>query len=607
MRTTRLEAFSDAVLAIIITIMVLELHVPEGGEWADLTPLLPVLLSYILSFVYIGIYWNNHHHLLQTVERTSGGILWANLHLLFWLSLLPFATGWMGETHFVALPTALYGFVLLMAAIAYYLLERQIISSQGADSILAAGGRPRPQGAQPPRSPTRWRSRWPSSGCGPRSPSTSRSRRCGSYRTVGSNGSCGEAPPARWPHLRPVRPARRGDAGRRRDHRLDRPRVGRGGAPGLRGCGRGSRRRAGRPRVRRRARASHRHGPDAARSGPAGRPEPAGAPGSAHGRGPSRARPAHRRPRLGRVTVGGPDATHARGAGPGHLGIGRVPVARRRALGDRVQRPGRPDTGPAGGARVRGVRSGHRRRPPPGPAARPRGDARGVAGCRPAGDAGARRRRRGRRSARGGRSRHQRSRRPAGPARPRPLVRRSGAGGLLGRAGGSCRGAGSGRARGGRGPVRRRRARLPNRLPAGALRRRSRLPREPVPGDRERGRAPRGVHEGRCAGGVPCHRRRGPRHRRRGPARRDGPVRTARRARRPAPRGARHDGPPGARRGPRRGRSGRQRPAAVRRAVGFPGRCLRHPAGTCPVGRVAGLRGAGPGRASHWRSARTAR
>ena len=137
MRTTRLEAFSDAVLAIIITIMVLELHVPEGGEWADLTPLLPVLLSYILSFVYIGIYWNNHHHLLQTVERTSGGILWANLHLLFWLSLLPFATGWMGETHFVALPTALYGFVLLMAAIAYYLLERQIISSQGADSKLA--------------------------------------------------------------------------------------------------------------------------------------------------------------------------------------------------------------------------------------------------------------------------------------------------------------------------------------------------------------------------------------------------------------------------------------------------------------------------------------
>ena len=139
----RLEAFSDAVIAIIITIMVLELKVPhERTELADLKPLLPVFLSYALSFVYIGIYWNNHHHMLHASHRVTGGILWANLHLLFWLSLVPFTTGWMGENHFAAWPSALYGVVLLLAAIAYYILQQLIIASQGPDSILkrAVGG-----------------------------------------------------------------------------------------------------------------------------------------------------------------------------------------------------------------------------------------------------------------------------------------------------------------------------------------------------------------------------------------------------------------------------------------------------------------------------------
>ena len=136
MGTGRLEAFSDAVIAIIITIMVLEFQVPHGDSPAELLPLLPVFVSYVLSFVYIGIYWNNHHHLLHACRTVTGAILWANLHLLFWLSLLPFATGWMGENHFTALPTALYGVVLLMAAIAYYLLQQAIIRAQGPDSIL---------------------------------------------------------------------------------------------------------------------------------------------------------------------------------------------------------------------------------------------------------------------------------------------------------------------------------------------------------------------------------------------------------------------------------------------------------------------------------------
>ena len=137
MPTTRLEAFSDGVLAIIITIMVLELKIPHGENLAVLEPLLPVWFSYVLSFVYIGIYWNNHHHMLHAVKRISGGVLWANLHLLFWLSLFPFVTGWMGENHFARLPTALYGGVLLMAAIAYTILVVTIIREEGAGSLLA--------------------------------------------------------------------------------------------------------------------------------------------------------------------------------------------------------------------------------------------------------------------------------------------------------------------------------------------------------------------------------------------------------------------------------------------------------------------------------------
>ncbi|MBD2441564.1 TMEM175 family protein [Nostoc sp. FACHB-110] len=133
----RLEAFSDGVIAIIITIMVLELKVPHGGDIAALRPLLPIFLSYVLSFVNVGIYWNNHHHLLQVAKQVNGRTLWANLHLLFWLSLIPFATAWMGENHFTALPVAFYGIVLLMAAIAYFILSRTLISHHGRDSMLA--------------------------------------------------------------------------------------------------------------------------------------------------------------------------------------------------------------------------------------------------------------------------------------------------------------------------------------------------------------------------------------------------------------------------------------------------------------------------------------
>jgi uncharacterized membrane protein len=137
MHKNRLEAFSDGVLAIIITIMVLELKVPRGADFAALSPLMPVFLSYVLSFVYVGIYWNNHHHLLHTLTRVTGKVLWANLNLLFWLSLFPFATGWMGENRFAAVPSALYGFVLLMAAIAYYVLQRCIVAMEGPQSVLA--------------------------------------------------------------------------------------------------------------------------------------------------------------------------------------------------------------------------------------------------------------------------------------------------------------------------------------------------------------------------------------------------------------------------------------------------------------------------------------
>lgn len=137
MNKNRLEAFSDGVLAIVITIMVLEIKVPHGDQWEDLQPLIPVFLSYVLSFIYIGIYWNNHHHMLHTVTKVNGKLLWANLHLLFWLSLIPFTTGWMGENHFAALPTAVYGLILLMSAIAYFILQRIILQSQGENSILA--------------------------------------------------------------------------------------------------------------------------------------------------------------------------------------------------------------------------------------------------------------------------------------------------------------------------------------------------------------------------------------------------------------------------------------------------------------------------------------
>ena len=133
----RLEAFSDGVLAILITIMVLELKVPHGEDLASLVPLIPKLLSYVLSFVYLAIYWNNHHHMLHVTHRVTGPILWANMHLLFWLSLIPFATGWMGENRFAPVPTAVYGVPLLMAAIAYWILMQTILRAEGEDSVLA--------------------------------------------------------------------------------------------------------------------------------------------------------------------------------------------------------------------------------------------------------------------------------------------------------------------------------------------------------------------------------------------------------------------------------------------------------------------------------------
>jgi uncharacterized membrane protein len=138
MNKTRLEAFSDGVMAIIITIMVLELKVPHSADLAALQALLPVFFSYVLSFVYVGIYWNNHHHMLHTVKHVSGGVLWANLHLLFWLSLFPFVTGWMGENHFAPLPSAFYGGVLMMAGVAYTILSRTIINEDGGEASLLA-------------------------------------------------------------------------------------------------------------------------------------------------------------------------------------------------------------------------------------------------------------------------------------------------------------------------------------------------------------------------------------------------------------------------------------------------------------------------------------
>jgi len=137
METNRIEAFSDGVLAIIITIMVLEMKVPHEADISALKEVLPVFLSYVLSFIYVGIYWNNHHHLFKAFGKLNAGIMWANLHLLFWLSLFPFVTGWMGENHFKTVPTALYGVVLLMAAMAYYILQRLIVAKEGPDSKLA--------------------------------------------------------------------------------------------------------------------------------------------------------------------------------------------------------------------------------------------------------------------------------------------------------------------------------------------------------------------------------------------------------------------------------------------------------------------------------------
>jgi len=138
MNTGRLETFSDGVIAILMTIMVLELKIPHGADWESLRPVVPVFLTYVLSFIYIGIYWNNHHHMLYATDRINGKILWANMHLLFWLSLIPFVTGWMGENHFAPLPTAVYGAVLLLAAIAYYILQQLIIAQQGSNSKLKA-------------------------------------------------------------------------------------------------------------------------------------------------------------------------------------------------------------------------------------------------------------------------------------------------------------------------------------------------------------------------------------------------------------------------------------------------------------------------------------
>ena len=137
MGKSRLEAFSDGVIAIIITIMVLELKVPHGADWDSLRPLTPVFLTYLLSFVYLGIYWNNHHHMFHATRQITGGVLWANLHLLFWLSLIPFATAWMGENHNAPVPTSAYGIVMMLAGIAYYILERTIIAGEGPDSTLA--------------------------------------------------------------------------------------------------------------------------------------------------------------------------------------------------------------------------------------------------------------------------------------------------------------------------------------------------------------------------------------------------------------------------------------------------------------------------------------
>ena len=189
MTRNRLEAFSDGVIAILITIMVLELTIPHGDELSDLVSIWHVFLSYVISFVYLAIYWNNHHHVLYLTERVTGGVLWANIGLLFWLSLIPFTTGWMGENEFAATPTAVYGVVLLLAAVAYYVLVRAIIHSQGKDSLLCAGHRQRLQG-QALRRPVRAGDpAGPGRAGGRRSRSTGWSQRSGWCRTGASRES----------------------------------------------------------------------------------------------------------------------------------------------------------------------------------------------------------------------------------------------------------------------------------------------------------------------------------------------------------------------------------------------------------------------------------
>jgi uncharacterized membrane protein len=176
MTTARLEAFTDAVIAIVITILVLELRAPHEPELAALSDVVPVFLTYVLSFVYLGIYWNNHHHMMVLTERVNGKILWANLHLLFWLSLVPFATAWMGETDFAALPTAVYGADLLLAAIAYFILQTAIIAEEGSDSRLRAALGRDLKGKISPRFSISRRSHSRSSVPGSRWPSTCSSR-----------------------------------------------------------------------------------------------------------------------------------------------------------------------------------------------------------------------------------------------------------------------------------------------------------------------------------------------------------------------------------------------------------------------------------------------
>ena len=180
MHKGRLEAFSDGVLAIVITIMVLELKVPHGEDLASLEPLFPVFLSYLLSFVYVGIYWNNHHHLFQAAKHVNGAILWANLHLLFWLSLFPFVTGWVGENHFAPVPVAIYGVVLIMAGVAYYILSRVLLIGHGPESTLARAIGSDLKGKSP-WSSTPLESRWPT---------TSRGSRWACTRSSPSSGSC---------------------------------------------------------------------------------------------------------------------------------------------------------------------------------------------------------------------------------------------------------------------------------------------------------------------------------------------------------------------------------------------------------------------------------